>query len=108
MNNIKSTRFIPREVESDPSRKFEERVARVTPSIIAFGYGTNLDGSPNVIGTGFCVKILEEKKAGLFVTCSHVKNEMNKIRGLSSLEKEGLIDKKRRIALLENGTYIWT
>lgn len=109
METGKYTKFISREVESDPLRLFEDRVYRITKSIIAFGYGTNEDGSPNVIGTGFSVENISQKRAGLFATCLHVMKEIARIRDLSEiqLEKERLIDRERRIAFLDNDKYVW-
>lgn len=108
MGNEKSTKFIPREIEANPLRIFEARVSEINNSIIAFGYGTREDGSPNAIGTGFNVANLD-KKAGLFTTCLHVMNTIARIRDLNStqVENEGLIDRKRRIAFLNNGRYEW-
>ena len=81
---------------------------KITNSIIAFCYGTRYDGSPNAIGTGFNVANLNDE-AGLFATCLHVMNIIARIRDLSStqVENEGLVDKKRRIAFLNNGRYEW-
>jgi len=108
MGNGNSTEFIPREIDVDPSRIFETRVNKINTSIIAFGYGTNEDGSPNAIGTGFNVANLEDE-AGLFATCLHVMGTIAHIRDLSptQLQDEGLVDRKRRIAFLNNGRYEW-
>ncbi len=108
MNSKNHTNFIKREVDLDPSRVFEACVTKIADSVIAFAYGTHKNGSPNVIGTGFNVANLD-KKAGLFVTCFHVIQEITRIKGLSldALDDEDIIDKKRRIAFLNNGKYEW-
>jgi hypothetical protein len=105
----KSTKFIKREVDADYSRIFESRVSEINGSIIAFAYGTRIDGSPNVIGTGFSVAMDAQKNVGFFATCLHVMKEIAELRDLceTQLEKEGLIDKKRRIAFLNDDTYEW-
>lgn len=108
MSNGNSTNFVRREIEADPLRAFETRVSEINNSVIAFGYGTREDGSPNAIGTGFSVANLNDN-AGLFATCLHVMNTIARIRDLSSaqLENEGLVDRRRRIAFLNNGRYEW-
>ena len=50
MDEGKSTKFIRWEVDPDPSFMFEHRISGIIPSVIAFAYGTNEDGSPNIIG----------------------------------------------------------
>lgn len=103
------TKFIKREVDLDPSRVFEACVTKITDSVIAFAYGTHKDGSPNAIGTGFNVANFSDGKAGLFATCYHVMEETARIRDLCSdeLSKEDLIDKTRRIAVLDDGKFVW-
>jgi len=109
MVNEKSTEFIPREVVANPLRIFEAGVNKINNSIIAFGYGTHEDGSPNAIGTGFNVVNLDDE-VGLFATCLHVMESIVRIRDFSptELEDEGLVDRKRRVAFLNNNRYEWT
>lgn len=109
MDGVKSTKFIRWEVDPDPAFMFEHRISGIIPSIIAFAYGTKEDGSPNIIGTGFSVATIEEKRAGLFATCLHVAEELKELKGLNGaeLKKEGLIDNKRRIALFKTETFEW-
>jgi len=84
---------------------FENRVAQITPSVIAFAAGTFKDGTPRIIGTGFGVDAgNSEEKTNVFATCSHVMDEISSLKemGKEELEKEGLIDKERRIAVFQN------
>src|SRR5271157_4063854 len=109
MDSEKSTKFIRREIKADKANHlpiFEALVSEINYSIIAFGYGTHKDVSPNSIGTGFNVKNLGDK-SGLFATCLHVMREIARIRDLSpmQLEEEGLVDRKRRIAFLNKDRY---
>jgi hypothetical protein len=107
MDEGKSTKFIRWEVDPDPSFMFEHRISGIIPSVIAFAYGTNEDGSPNIIGTGFSVGSIDG--AGLFATCLHVAERMKEINILDAkgLNEEGLKDKKRCIALFKTDTFQW-
>lgn len=109
MDERKSTKFIRREVEAESSIPFEHRISGIIPSVIAFACGTKEDGSPNIIGTGFSVATIKEKGAGLFATCLHIVEEFKDLKGLNDaeLKREGLIDKKRRIALFKKDTFEW-
>lgn len=107
MGSDKYTKFIKREQDRDPLLLFGARATEIVGSIIAFAYGTHEDGTPNIMGTGFCLGNLND--AGLFATCYHVMEEIRQIRDLSpnEMKNHGLIDKKRCIAFLDGDHFEW-
>jgi hypothetical protein len=107
MDSNKYTKFIKRELDPDPLLLFGARVTEIAGSVIAFAYGTQADGTPNIMGTGFSLGNLDD--AGLFATCHHVMKEIAQIRDLSldKMQNVGLIDKKRRIAFLDSDHFEW-
>ncbi len=83
---------------------------KALPSIVALACGMREDGLINVIGTGFGVGTSAiDKNVMLFATCTHVVNELFRIRNLKENEgkQEGLIDNRCRIALFEGGRILW-
>jgi len=108
MSSENYTKFIRRELDRDPSIIFAARVTEIIGSVIAFAYGTHEDGTPNLMGTGFCLENLDDN-TGLFATCHHVLSEIVQMKDMSpeELKKEGLVDKIRRIALLCKDHYEW-
>lgn len=108
MSSENYTKFIRREFDRDPSIVFGARVTEIVDSVIAFAYGTHEDGTPNLMGTGFCLGNLDDD-AGLFATCYHVMDEITQIRDMSpeDLKKEGLVNNERRIARLFDDHYEW-
>jgi hypothetical protein len=61
---------------------FQDRISSIIPSLIAFSYGTKEDGSPNILGTGFCVGSEKGGKGGLFATCFHLMDEISRLKYL--------------------------
>ena len=76
----------------------------VAQSVIAIAIGTRLDGSPNIVGTGFALEWAEH-----FATCWHVAAEQDRLGKLSEAELKELElkDATLRVALRRGDDYIW-
>ena len=94
------TRFVVR----DKRPAFSEVVGLVSHSIIAIAVGTYLDGSPQIVGTGFAIEYAE-----FFSTCWHVANVHDELSHLTDaqLRERSLKDAKLRIAIPTSGKYLW-
>jgi hypothetical protein len=88
----------------DKPPTFEEVAGHTAQSVIAIAIGTRLDGTPNIVGTGFALEWAEH-----FATCWHVAKCQDELVGLSApqLQKVGLKDATLRVALREGDQYIW-
>lgn len=85
-------------------------INKTLPSTVALACGKRGNGLINTIGTGFGVGTsVKNENTMLLATCTHVVDEIVRIRGLKKEEGviEGFIDNLPRIALLENGSWSW-
>jgi hypothetical protein len=91
---------------TDNPRGFWEIASSVAKSVVAIAIGKTLDGTPNIVGTGFGIEWPE-----CFATCWHVAEVEDKLKKLSKEELEKkfqLADTTLRIArLVKADTYVW-
>jgi hypothetical protein len=84
-------------------------LGKVLPSIGALACGRYKNGLINIVGTGFAVGFDDDKNETLFATCTHVVNEIARIRELREDEgkKDGLADNRFRIAIFKDTKMSW-
>lgn len=84
-------------VGMDKPRSFEEISSSVARSVMPIAIGQTLEGTPNIVGTGFAVEWPE-----CFATCWHVAETQDRLGELSKEELKnnlGLADNKLCVAL---------
>ena len=85
---------------------YEKTSSLIAKSVIAIAIGKNMDGKPNIVGTGFGLEVPE-----CFATCWHVAETEEILKPLTKkelTEKHKLIDNKLRIArMIKVDIYEW-